>query len=232
MFDFIFKSPAWLLIAQSDWMTKLVLFILLSVSIISIAIVVLKYKNFKIQKKELLKILKEIRRCHNFDELITTGNKYKNSIGGKLIADNLSDLKQFFDKSGQNKLNGQSLERLELISDQHIDQVLIESEEYLSILGTSSAAAPLVGLFGTVWGLIHSFVNISQEKSADISVVAPGIAEALTTTLGGLIVAIPAMIAFNYFTNELRKQEQLLSHLTDRYIEIIKQEYLKLENNI
>ena len=104
---------------------------------------------------------------------------------------------------------------------------MIESETYLPILGTSAAASPLVGLFGTVWGLIHAFVNISQEKSADIAVVAPGIAEALTTTLAGLIVAIPAMIAFNYFSNELRKQEQQLSHLTDRYLSILKQTYLK-----
>ena len=103
----------------------------------------------------------------------------------------------------------------------------MENESYLPILGTSAAVSPLVGLFGTVWGLIHSFVNISQEKSADISVVAPGIAEALTTTLAGLMVAIPAMIAFHYFSNELRKQEQQLDHLADKYLSIIKKTFLK-----
>ena len=127
----------------------------------------------------------------------------------------------------EQKITNKNFEYLELTAEQQIDQFLTESEIYLSILGTSAAVAPLMGLFGTVWGLIHSFVNISLEKSADIAVVAPGIAEALTTTLAGLIVAIPAMIAFNFFSNEIRKQEQQFSQITDKYLNIVNQTYLK-----
>ena len=63
--------------------------------------------------------------------------------------------------------------------------------------------------FGTVWGLIHAFMGIAQQKSADISAVAPGIAEALITTLGGLIIAIPALVMFNYLTSEVRKLKRM-----------------------
>jgi biopolymer transport protein TolQ len=227
MFDFLFKSPAWQLIAQSDWMTKLVLLILFSVSVVCIAIVIFKLKTIKKDKIDLLKLLKDLKNTKTFEDLLTIVQKNKNTIGAKFLEENLNDLKNILQMNGESKINSQNIEYLELIADQHVDKFLIESENYLPILGTSSAVAPLMGLFGTVWGLIHSFVNISQEKSADISVVAPGIAEALTTTLAGLIVAIPAMIAFNYFSNEIRKQEQQFSHITDRYLNIVKQTYLK-----
>ncbi len=227
MFDFLFKSPAWQLMAQSDWMTRLILLSLFAASVVCIAIIVFKFKTLRKQKLELKNILKDLKNIKNFEELIQIGQKYKNTISGNFLEYNLRDLKQILEKRVDQNIHSQDLEYLELAADQHIDQFMIESETYLPILGTSAAASPLVGLFGTVWGLIHAFVNISQEKSADIAVVAPGIAEALTTTLAGLIVAIPAMIAFNYFSNELRKQEQQLSHLTDRYLSIVKQTYSK-----
>lgn len=227
MFDFLFKSPAWQLIAQSDWMTKLVLLILLTMSILCIAIVIFKFQIIKKNKNELNYLLKNFKNIKTFEDLIKIIKKNKNTIGGTFLENNLTDLKNILQTNNEPKITSQNLEYIELISDQHIDQILIEAEDYLPILGTSFAVAPLMGLFGTVWGLIHSFVNISQEKSADIAVIAPGIAEALTTTLAGLIVAIPAMIAFNYFSNEIRKQEQQLSHIADRYLNIIKQTYLK-----
>ncbi len=227
MFDFLFKSPAWLLIIQSDWMTRLILLSLFAVSVICITIIIFKFKTLNKQKIELKNILKDLKNIKHFEELIQIGQKYKNTISGNFLEYNLRDLKQILNNKPDQSIQTKDLEYLELTADQHIDQFIIQSEIYLPILGTSAAASPLVGLFGTVWGLIHSFVNISQEKSADIAVVAPGIAEALTTTLAGLIVAIPAMIAFNYFSNELRKQEQQLSHLTDRYLSIVKQTYLK-----
>lgn len=227
MFDFLFKSPAWLLIIQSDWMTRLILLSLFAVSVICITIIIFKFKTLRKQKIELKNILKELKNIKHFEELIQIGQKYKSTISGNFLEYNLRDLKQILKDKPVQSIHTKELEYLELAADQHIDQFIIESETYLPILGTSAAASPLVGLFGTVWGLIHAFVNISQEKSADIAVVAPGIAEALTTTLAGLVVAIPAMIAFNYFSNELRKQEQQLSHLTDRYLSIVKQTYLK-----
>ena len=67
--------------------------------------------------------------------------------------------------------------------DRILDDMIGNEESYLPVLSTSAAISPLLGLFGTVWGLIHSFISISQRGSADIVTVAPGIAEALITTL-------------------------------------------------
>jgi len=227
MLNFIFKSPAWILIMQSDWMTKIILLGLLAMSIICIAIVVFKYKELKKQQIELDFLFKNLKSVNNIDKLATIIQTNKHFIGNQFLINNLEDLKQLMSEKTDSNLTTQNFEQLEMLANHHIDKILTDSEQYLPILGTSFAISPLIGLFGTVWGLIHAFVNISSEKSADLAIVAPGIAEALTTTLAGLIVAIPAMAAFNYFSNEIRRQEQILLNITDRYLNILKFTYLK-----
>ncbi|KKP22965.1 MAG: MotA/TolQ/ExbB proton channel [candidate division TM6 bacterium GW2011_GWF2_28_16] len=227
MFDFIFKSPAWALVAQSDWMTKFILLGLFFLSVICFAIVLLKSKELKKQKLDLENLLNKLKKIKNFENLIELAQKEKSSVAQEFLSNNLIYLKEVIENKNSPELSLQNMENLELMSFQNIDQILVDSEKYLHILNTSASVSPLIGLFGTIWGLIHSFVNISQEKSADIAIVAPGIAEALVTTLAGLIVAIPAMIAYNYYANEIRKHEQLLSHITDRYMVILKNKYLK-----
>jgi len=72
-----------------------------------------------------------------------------------------------------------------------------------------------LGLLGTVWGLIHAFMNISQQQSADIATVAPGIAEALITTLVGLIVAIPALALYHYLLGQVQVVQMRVQSLSD-----------------
>jgi biopolymer transport protein TolQ len=82
-----------------------------------------------------------------------------------------------------------------------IEGLRLVEDKYLSFLATSSNLAPFFGLLGTVWGIMIAFFQIGQHGSADLSVVAPGIAMALITTVGGLVVAIPASAGYNYFTS-------------------------------
>ena len=84
------------------------------------------------------------------------------------------------------------------------------------MLSVSAAVSPLMGLFGTVWGLIHAFVRIGELQSADIATVAPGIAEALITTLAGLMVAIPALAMYHYVANKIRATERQLFVCADQ----------------
>ncbi len=76
-------------------------------------------------------------------------------------------------------------------------------ERYVGFLATVGATAPFIGLFGTVWGIMNSFQSIALSKNTSLAVVAPGIAEALFATAFGLIAAIPAVIAYNKFSNDL-----------------------------
>jgi biopolymer transport protein ExbB/TolQ len=78
----------------------------------------------------------------------------------------------------------------------------------LAFLATTGSAAPFIGLFGTVWGIMNSFSAIAKSQDTSLSIVAPGIAEALFATAIGLVAAIPAVIAYNKLTTDLRIVQQ------------------------
>ncbi len=86
----------------------------------------------------------------------------------------------------------------------------------LNFLATTGSVAPFVGLFGTVWGIMNSFFQIGAQQSASLAVVAPGIAEALFATAIGLFAAIPAVIAYNRFSNQVNLFEAKLQRFADK----------------
>lgn len=88
--------------------------------------------------------------------------------------------------------------------------------ERLNFLATTGSVAPFVGLFGTVWGIMNSFFQIGAQQSASLAVVAPGIAEALFATAIGLFAAIPAVIAYNRFSNTVNLYEARLQRFADK----------------
>ena len=81
--------------------------------------------------------------------------------------------------------------------------------------------APFIGLFGTVWGIMNSFQSIAISRNTSLAIVAPGIAEALFATALGLLAAIPAVIAYNKFSNDSKKYSQKLENFSKRFISII-----------
>jgi biopolymer transport protein TolQ len=98
-------------------------------------------------------------------------------------------------------------------------QVAHEADELaarLNFLATTGSVAPFVGLFGTVWGIMNSFFQIGAQQSASLAVVAPGIAEALFATAIGLFAAIPAVIAYNRFSNSVNLYEARLQRFADK----------------
>ena len=98
---------------------------------------------------------------------------------------------------------------------------LAKFEKRLTVLATAASVCPFLGLFGTVWGVMSSFLNISARGSTNIVVVAPGIAEALITTIAGLAVAIPAMVAYNYFINRTRRLGLELEDLATSFLNMV-----------
>jgi len=103
---------------------------------------------------------------------------------------------------------------------------LTRLENKVSFLATTASTAPFVGLFGTVWGVMNSFIAIHGEKSAGLDVVAPGIAEALIATALGLAAAIPAVMAYNYFVRRIRVVDSETSAFASDYLNIIRRHLL------
>lgn len=103
-----------------------------------------------------------------------------------------------------------------------VDQEKEENERGLIYLAFCSATGPLMGLLGTVWGIMDSFYQIGKQGSGNITVVAPGIAEALLATMGGLLVAIPASVAYNAFAGFNRKAESVMFAFGSEVVSLFK----------
>jgi biopolymer transport protein TolQ len=99
-------------------------------------------------------------------------------------------------------------------------------ESMVPFLATTGSTAPFVGLFGTVWGIMNSFIHIGAQKNASLDVVAPGIAEALIATAIGLVAAIPAVMAYNYFLRRINVLSSEMENFSSDYLNIVRRHFL------
>ncbi len=118
------------------------------------------------------------------------------------------------DKHGIKERLASRLERAELADARSL-------RKGTGLLATIGATAPFVGLFGTVWGIMNSFVGIAQSNTTNLAVVAPGIAEALLATAMGLVAAIPAVVIYNHFTRKLGSLRGTLGDLSASIQQIV-----------
>lgn len=105
-------------------------------------------------------------------------------------------------------------------------QEMTDLGKSLPFLATTGSAAPFIGLFGTVWGIMASFHDIGMRGSASLAVVAPGISEALVATAAGLAVAIPAVIAYNFFANRLVEIENEMQNFSTDFLNLVERDLL------
>ncbi|NYT75388.1 protein TolQ [Alcaligenaceae bacterium] len=97
-------------------------------------------------------------------------------------------------------------------------------ESRLNFLATAGSVSPYIGLLGTVWGIMHAFIGLSSMQQATLSAVAPGIAEALIATAIGLFAAIPAVIAYNRYTNEIDRLAIRFDSFVDEFLNILQRQ--------
>jgi biopolymer transport protein TolQ len=102
---------------------------------------------------------------------------------------------------------------------------ITEMENRVPLLATTASAAPFIGLFGTVWGIMNSFRNIGAKGAANLATVAPGIAEALVATAIGLVAAIPAVMAYNYFLRQIRVVSADMETFANDFLNIVRRRF-------
>lgn len=98
--------------------------------------------------------------------------------------------------------------------------------ESLPFLATTGSTAPFIGLFGTVWGIMTSFQEIGLKGSASLAVVAPGVSEALVVTAAGLAVAIPAVVFYNYYSNQLADIESKMHSFSADFLNLVERDFI------
>lgn len=192
-------------------------------SIICWTVFIGKLALLHIKARQFKTINKKAQTAKNLTDIVDIATSARNTAPGYFISKNLAFFKELSAGTINQKINDSQWELLERNIDNSIEEMLLHNEEYIAILSSSAAVGPLLGLFGTIWGLVHSFMRISETQIADIATVAPGIAEALITTLAGLIVAIPALVMFNYLHVKTRALEHKLVILADRITFIFQQ---------
>ena len=230
MFTFFLGNSIWHLVSQTDIVSKLVLLILLIISVLCWAVFFYKIILFSIKKRQVLRVVTELKKTTSFEEIVSVSARYKDTLPGYFLSKNINFLKNMLvidPDAGKAEIGQREWELFQQHMDQNIEEILYHEQSYLPVLSTGAAASPLLGLFGTVWGLVHAFVRISEKQSADIATVAPGIAQALITTLAGLAVAVPALVMFNYCTSQVRKIDQMFTMLADRLILKIQKHVIK-----
>ena len=217
------------LFMSADYVVKTVIIILVIASIYSWSIIVSKILRLR-QLKQMEKEFEEIFWSGNsFEDLYETLNFNKLDPKSKIFCAAISEWKK-----SRPTLDGQINTNLTSLKDRMQRSMIVifnkESEvieKNLTFLATSGSTAPFIGLFGTVWGIMNSFKSIAVAQNTNLSVVAPGIAEALFATALGLFVAIPAVVAYNKISSDLSKYFLSLETFMDEFTTIF---FRQLEN--
>lgn len=180
------------LILQAGFFVKIILLILASFSIVSWGIILYKYFYLRAASKESAELLAAVDAKTEIKELV--------KLAETLELSPLANLLTFAVAYGPGHRDelGKSLRRHESTETEKL-------HAYLIFLATIGSTAPFIGLLGTVWGIMDAFRGIGAAGSASLAVVAPAIAEALITTAAGLAAAIPAVMAYNYYINWVRR---------------------------
>ena len=213
----MFDTTMWGLIWQSDIVTKGVLLILMVLSIFCWAIALYKFILLRIKKSQCNAMIRSLHSVQTFQDLHALARGNSHTLPGYFLSQFLSTVKNLLVHQKMHQGNLQNYTQLLQEQTSFIfEEIMMIEESSISFLTMSASVAPLLGLFGTVWGLIHSFLQIAQKQSADIVTVAPGISEALITTIAGLVVAIPALMVGYYLTLQVRKIEQHMMQVADK----------------
>ena len=135
-----------------------------------------------------------------------------------LFYEGMSELRR---ETKSSDLSETGISRIERILDLTLMKVGDKYNSGLYLLATVGSVAPFIGLFGTVWGIKHSFEEIASQQNTNLAIVAPGIAEALFATALGLLAAIPAVVAYNKFNYDSIRYSQKLENFSKRFLTII-----------
>ncbi|MBN1783452.1 MAG: MotA/TolQ/ExbB proton channel family protein [Alphaproteobacteria bacterium] len=198
------------LLFESGWFIQLLSFALLAGSIWVWAVMVEKWKTIK-EAFILMDTFEAdfFSKTTNLDMLYTSyKSRLKTSPLARLFLSVMGELKKA--RLGGAKNGDYLKERVEKLILTTTENEMMHLQQRLDVLSVASSTAPFVGLFGTVWGIMQSFSAMGSVGNANLSVIAPGIATALSTTALGLIVAIPAAIGAHYFKQKLEKFENRL----------------------
>jgi biopolymer transport protein TolQ len=188
------------MLQNSGAVAMTVLGVLLVASLFSWAIILGKWASFRRAKTQSRKFLRAFRKANRLQEIATVSEQFKPSPLVNVFDEVYETYKRQTGGYGPPK----NITALERAGQTAASESLTAMEQRLTWLASIGAISPFIGLFGTIMGIVDAFHGLGMEGTATLRAVAPGVSEALITTAAGLLVAIPAVVAYNQFTARCR----------------------------
>ena len=233
------------MISNAGLVVQLVLLILVLFSISSWAIILIKYMYIKRAFRQSENFTDYFWKSRDFSDAYAKAKELEGSPIARIFRIGYVELKKL-SQSGvpiASQSQGSDSEEFSIGARftgtdnvnralrQAINKEISHLGQMVPFLATTGNTTPFIGLFGTVWGIMNSFHGIGLKGSASLAVVAPGISEALVATAAGLAAAIPAVIAFNYFTQKIRTIETELYSFSTDFLNIVERDILRPKGN-
>ena len=226
------NSPVMKMLVESGPVGLAVCWVLLIASLISWIVIINRFFYLNAVGLSVKKFKKAFEKLSSIREFNSIGEDLRLSYAGLIVGYYIKEFNRIAPDLKNKTGFAQTFyfEQQTAIAQEKVDTEVAKYAQKLSwglhILAIMSSAAPFVGLFGTVWGIMDSFFEIGEKGSASLTVVAPGIAIALITTVAGLLVAIPSVVFYNMYVKKAEKIEDILDSCSDLGYAKMKEELL------
>jgi biopolymer transport protein TolQ len=227
------------MVAHAGPMVKFVLLLLLTFSVVSWTIIFMKYRIVHRARKETNLFQEIFWQSKSLAKAYTESKELHYSPVAEVFRVGYLELgrlhKMHQESENAGKGEGSDILTANLVHFESIPRALRAAMNSqvtrlgyaLTFLATTGNTAPFIGLFGTVWGIMNSFHSIGLRGGANLAVVAPGISEALIATAAGLAAAIPSVIAYNYFSNQVRLLESEMASFSSDFLNMLERDMLR-----
>ncbi|MDX8390992.1 MAG: protein TolQ [Mariprofundaceae bacterium] len=217
----------WNLILHASIIVQGVLVLLLFLSLASWAIIFNKWRLYGKNRREAESFSTAFWGGKDMDTVLASiPQRYPNSALPNIFQAGYREFMRHKrdtsnEQSGGKITAGGGLEGIRRALDAALSRELERMARHLAFLATVGSTSPFIGLFGTVWGIMNAFQNIALTKNTSLAAVAPGIAEALVATAFGLVAAIPAVVAYNKFTSDLKRAAANMEQFSSEFLNIL-----------
>ncbi len=213
------------LVLEADLVVQLVLLALIGMSIVCWGIILNKWNTVRRAHAQSTQFLDGFWKAQQLDDVYQRTSRFPNSPVAEVFKAGYVELGRLTGGAGAGAMDLGLTENIERALRRTTNTELAQLERLIPFLATTGSTAPFIGLFGTVWGILRAFQKIGATGNASIQVVGPDIAHALVATAVGLLAAIPAVMAYNYFNTRIRTIHGEMDAFSSDFLNIVKRHY-------
>lgn len=215
---------------ETGWIAKIVLIVLVIFSLGSWSVILAKWRELAAARRASERFLKGFRNAARLNDVAQSIGSYRDSPLASMFQAGYTELETQI-KTAQKAAGSEGVYRIRSLDNvsRSLERAVGAERERLQralpILATTASATPFIGLFGTVWGIMNTFMAIGATGSTSITTVAPGIAEALVNTAAGLLAAIPAVVAYNHLLAKNRKLNRMMDDFMLEFLNLVERNF-------